>query len=1116
MLKLLLGRSGTGKTTAMLQAIAAHREGKPQILIVPEQHSHNMERELCVQGGNRVSLYAEVLSFTRLANRVFSMSGGLTNPTLDAGGRLLLMYLAIKGVAGELKVYQRPSRKPTFLSNLVSTVDELKSCCVTPDRLWNAGEEYGGEEGDKLRDISLIYGAYEALTARQGADPRDRLTRLAAVLPDSGWAKGTHIYIDGFTDFTPQEQGVIRILMAQADQVTVALTCDKLLEDEGGTGVFSPARKTAARLIRMAKEGGISQETVVLEPAGKRAPALARIEQALFASNAAPWTQLSQGLTLYTAFTPYSEVEWTAAQILRLVQTGQYRFRDIAVTCRNMETYGTLLETVFARYQIPLFLSKMSDILQKPVLALITAALDTVTGEYQYDDLFRYLKTDLAGVGEEERDLLENYALTWNLRGNRWTEKRDWTMHPGGYGISFKEEDQALLDRLNELRRRIVAPLEVLRKNKDRTGMGQAKALYSFMEAINLPQQLANRAEALRERGELTLTEEYRQLWEILCTALEQCAQILGDLPVEQDEFTKLFALVLSQYDVGSIPVSLDRINAAEMPRLAHKHCKVLFLLGADDASIPQAAPSPGLLNDDDRSLLASYGMELAPCLTDKLYRENTIVYETCALPSDQLFVSWAEGDAGGEEQRPSFLVRRLRTLFPALPPIHEGKLSGRFRLASPRSALELSGQLVEVKAALRCLPGYAPLVDRMEEAVRLERGSLSKDTVKLLYGEQVPMSASRMDKHQSCHFSYFMQYGLKAKPRRPAGFRAPEYGEFVHYVLEHVLRARQQNPEQGAPDTPEKKAALRALTKSIVERYIKEKLGGLEQETPRFRYLFRRLLRSVELVVENVVEELSVSEFQPIAFELGFGGRNGLPPVELTQDGVTISISGLVDRVDGWAKNGRLYLRVVDYKTGRKSFDLTDIWNGLGLQMLLYLFTLKEEGRQAFHTTEEIIPAGALYLPARDAVVAGSRSMTETERRKKVDAELRRKGLVLDDPDVLAAMEHPGEEGIRFLPVRVSAKTGAISGEALVSAARLGKLERHTNRILKAVSAEIAAGKITADPFWRGPERNACQWCDYAAACQFQEGRGGDHKRYLPTVRGEAFWQAVEQEDEA
>ena len=389
-------------------------------------------------------------------------------------------------------------------------------------------------------------------------------------------------------------------------------------------------------------------------------------------------------------------------------------------------------------------------------------------------------------------DLLENYVLKWNLEGSAWTAKRDWANHPKGYGRTFTEEDTALLSRLNALRKQVAAPLEALRKNPDRTGRGQAVALYSFLEAAGVPERLAERTAELNRRGQAALAEEYAQLWDILCGGLEQCAQILGDAPMELDEFSRLFALVLSQYDVGSIPVSLDRVSAGEMPRLAHRSCPVVFLLGADDGAIPAAAPSPGLLNDDDRSLLASYGLELAPRLSDKLYREMTIVYEACALPQKRFCVSWAAAGADGEEKRPSFLLSKLKVLFPHAKRVEEGLLDGSFRLAAPRPALELAGRFPQAGAALKTLPDYAPLVGRMERAAGLTRGHLTRPAVDALYGKRVPMSASRMDKYKSCHFSYFMQYGLKAEARKAAGFQAPEYGTFVHYVLEHVLRACQ------------------------------------------------------------------------------------------------------------------------------------------------------------------------------------------------------------------------------------------------------------------------------------------------------------------------------------
>lgn len=1116
MLNLILGRAGVGKTTAVLERLCRGSVTRPQVLIVPEQQSHEMERALCQTGGDRISLGAEVLSFSRLANRVFQEAGGLGEPELDGGGRLLLMYNAVKSVSSQLTVYARPSKRPAFLQALLETVDELKSCCVPPAVLITAGQETPGVEGDKLRDLGLICGEYTALAANAALDPRDRLTRAAEKLDRCHWAAGKDLWLDGFTDFTPQQREVLRRLLVQCESLTVTLTCDHLEEDEGGSGIFSPARRTANQLINLAKLERIfcKVEHLATDCAGKNRPLL-HLEKALFATQPPQPVKPEGAVELFRANTARSEVEWVASSILRLVREEGLRFRDIGVVARNYGAYRDLVESVFQRYGVPVFSSMMTDILDKPVLALVTAALDTVAGGYRYDDVFRYLKTGLTDLSEEDRDLLENYVLKWNIRGGTWTQSKPWSRHPRGYVQNWSEEDRALLDRVDRARQLVSGPLEILRKNENRTGRGQAMALYSFLEQIGLPQRLGDRVDELRKLGRPALADEYRQLWEILCGGLEQCASLLDDAPMELEEFAQLFRLVLSQYDVGSIPVSLDRVTAGETTRQTGHRVKVLFLLGADDGSIPQVGLQLGLLSDEDRALLSGYGMEMNQSQRDLMYREMTTIYQLCSRPSHKLVVSWPGQGPGGEDRRPSFLVERLLMIYSDLKVQREEDLRGRFRLEAPLPALEQAGRDPEVRATLSQLPQYAQQVERLARAGRWCRGSLSHRAVDSLYGKRIPMSASRLDKFQSCHFSYFMRYGLKAEPRKPAGFTAPEYGTFVHSVLEHVLQdemfRRQPGDEAPRPFGEAEKAYLHQLTRQAVERYAREELGGLEDQTDRFRYLFRRLLRAVQAVVDNVAEELLQSKFSPISFELGFARDGDMPPVELTSNGVTISITGFVDRVDGWVNGDKLYLRVVDYKTGRKAFDLTEIWNGLGLQMLLYLFTLADRGETFYGQSVE--GAGVLYLPARDAVVRGRRTMSDQEWRKALDKELVRSGMVLNDRDVLEAMEPQGEEGYRFLPLRVTKSTGAISGEALASAEQLGKLGRHVQQVLTQICEEFARGNVAADPFWRGAEKNACRFCDYAAACHFEEGRGGDCRRWMGKLDGKAFWENIEQE---
>ncbi len=1103
MLHLILGRAKTGKTEQIMRTIRRQGQYRPQVLLTPEQLSHDMERLLCARCGAEASRYAEVLSFTRLAHRVFSRAGGLASPLLDGGGRLLLMSQAVAAVSGSLRVYARPSRKAAFLEQLLATADELKSYCVEPRELIRAGEEQEGETGDRLRDLGLILETYDALTVQRAADPRDRLTRLAETLEGCPWFRGKDVYLDGFTDFTPQQRLVLRQILGQASSVTAALTCDRL---EEGESVFAPQRRTALELVNLCRELHVSMEYETLT--GRKDGAgegLSELEGQLFSDGPVTPTE-GEGVCLFTGESPYDEVEWTAGEILRLVKERGWHFRDIAVAARTLDRYEGPLETVFRRYQIPLFLGRVEPVLEKPVLTLLTAALDTIRSHYEYEDVFRYLKTGLTGLSWEETDLLENYVLRWDIRGSRWSREADWSWHPRGFGLDWEEDDRALLERLNGLRRRVVAPLESLAQHRQGTGAELADALYQFLEEIDLPQRLTERANALREEGELQQAEEYRQLWSILLQALEQCHDLLNEQVMELDYFSDLFRLVLSQSSVSAIPVSLDRVNGGEMARLAHCQCKALFLLGVDDELFPLISQSPGLLTDEDRTLLTVRGLELAPTAEHRLDREQTMAYEIMTRPSERLVLTCPR-QAGGAEKRPAVLWRRVEALFPEA---ERGRRDPDLRLLAPLPALELGAERRDgtIIDRLAQQPGWENVPKRLEQAAGADRGRLSSQGVHDLYGDRAALSASRMDKLNSCHFSYFCQYGLRAQARRRAGFDAPATGTFVHAVLEEVLQSAQT--EGGVARLTQERR--RELTAQAVQDYVNDQLGGLDDQSPRLQYLFHRMLSSVELIVQNAVEELQCSQFQPIAFELGFGRGKELPPVQVEVEGITLSISGFVDRVDGWEKDGRLYLRVVDYKTGRKSFSLTDVWHGLSLQMLLYLFTLREQGKDYFDCPVE--PAGVLYLPAKDLLLSGSREMDGDERKRKADNELRRSGLLLRDEEVLWAMEQWGEDGPRFLPLKVS-RNGAISGDNLATAEQWGRLERRLGHLLQEMGREIAHGNIDADPYLKGGGDTACRFCDYAQACHFEEGRGTDRRRWLYSVRGKDFWERTGGEEQ-
>ncbi len=1125
-LNLWIGRANTGKSRRVLEAIRALGDTSQQILIVPDHASHQAERDLCDFCGPTACRHAEALSLRLLANRVLSLTGGNQDGVLDAGGKLLLMQAALSEVLPALTVYARPSRRPPFLQELVGVCSELTAYNVTPEALGDAAAQLEGLSRDKVRDLSLIYAAYLRLLTANGRDRRDLPEKLLENLVPSGYTDEKDVFIDGFSYFNAQEERLLSLLLRRARSVTITLLGEKCAEGREPIEIFRQGLRTRDRLTRLAREQGVPCEITYLPPPPVKT-ALGHLEAYFFAEEdrpGSPWAGKAENICLHRADNRYAEAEYAAAHIRQLVRSGACRYRDITITAGDMEAYAPILETVFARYQVPLYLSRRSAILDKPVLCLITGVLEAVSGGYEYEDMFRFLKTGLAGLTLKECDLLESYVLTWDIHGAMWVRPDPFTANPSGWKEDFTPGERTLLDKLNRAKEKVGVPLgrlaEGMREGK--TAREKLKALWRYLEEIGLPAALERQRSALESAGELQQAQETGQLWELLLSILDQFADTLGGMEMDRENFTRLFKLVVTQYDVGTIPAALDQVRATQIDRNERRQVRHLLILGATDGTLPSIREDTGLLTREDRSALLELGVELAPWGAELLERELQNLYAALAQPRDSLTILWPASDSDGTALRPSFVVGRVRAL---LPGVEETADDSRHlcRLSAPLPALELAGQCLTAYREeadrpaedplwtyFASQPAYLPRLTAMERAAWLGRGRLSPQAVEVLYGKRYRLSASRVERLNTCHFAYFMEYGLRAKERRAAGFDALQVGTFLHYVLENVV----QRTEDLGGFTQVDEKALRSLINQVIDEYVRTALPGFDRREQRFQYLFRRLTGTVATIVENVAEELRQSDFRPVAFELEFGGdgkANALPAITLSAaspaDG-GLELSGKVDRVDGWLHDGKLYLKVVDYKTGRKAFDIADVQYGLNIQMLLYLFALQHMGR-AYFGGLEIVPAGVSYLPARDVLLTAPRDIGEDALRRAMDRELRRSGLVLNQPEVLHAMEHSSLDEARFLPLSLGRDGGIVKGAA--TAEELGKLGRHVEKLLERVVRELKEGNIDADPHGHGSDDSPCLYCAFAKACGFVDGRGGERMTTIRPVSEREFFASLE-----
>ncbi len=1070
MLTLLLGTDWTENTNTVLKKIAKdvveQKDGR--VLMVPELISHDTERRLCVSAGDTASRFAEVLTFSRLAQRVLEAGHFGVPECLDNGGRLVAMAAAARQLHSKLKAYAAVETRPEFLVGLIDAVDEFKRCCITPEDLAAAAKKTEGSFAQKLEELSLILEAYDSLCARGKRDPRDQMTWLLEQLQDSDFAEKHVFYVDGFPDFTRQHTAILAHLIQYAPSVTVSLTCDNIDSDSPG---FEKAAATAAELLHIAKSAGVKTEIIHTQSADRAA---ASILPVLFQGKIEKITQM---LKTYRTESVNDTCHSVAEQIHALVQNG-CRYRDISVVCTDMAVYSNMLDMVFSRYGIPIYRSGTENILDKTVISTVLTAIDAAVGGFEQSDVLRYLKSSLSPLPISQCDMLENYAIIWNITGNRWCV--NWENHPDGLGVKWTDRDRAYLRLLNEARSTALTPLMHLANGiKDSVTLSQTvTSVYNFLDELQLDKRLEKMAEELRVSGDLRNSQVLGQLWEILLLALEQLSDTLGDTYWDKQSFPKLLKLLLSQYDVGTIPAVLDAVKVGSVSAMRCEMPKHLFLLGASEGSFPAYSGSAGVLTDQERNALRHMGVPLTGGAMEGLQAEFAEIYGVFCGAEESISVFCADG-------QPSFLYRRLREMA-------DGEHFAKPLKIAP-AADEIGAYLLrDQRENDATVLGVADACNELQKRNSHSLGKMSPQTVTALYNTSLRLSASQIDKLADCRMAYFLKYGLRLKERKAATVDPAEFGTYVHAVLEATVR---EVMELGGFRNVSLETTI-AIANQHSEVYIAERFSQIDSQ--RVHYLFRRNVQELEMVVAELWNELSESAFAPAAFEMAFDS------IPITGKTMTAFLRGFVDRVDVCNIDGQTYYRVVDYKTGKKDFDYCDIYNGLGLQMLLYMFALEE--RETDFLGQTPVPAGVQYFPARVPVLPVDGKADQQASMDARDKQWKRKGLLLADESVLQAME-PSEQPKRLSYTRK--KDGTISGD-LADRKQLALLKGYIFTLLGKMVDDIASGCIEANPYTRGGRHNACAFCPYGAICHEATVEG---RRDYAAMSAQKFWEEIGRE---
>lgn len=1155
-----MGRSGTGKSRTMFQEIRDWQGEMEHIILIPDTISHRTERELCHICGDGISLRAEVLTFSRLCTKVFHQCGGEHEPEVDKAGRMVLLQKSVSHCQEQLQVLSLYTQHQSFYEKLATTIEELKSNCVSTDLLFALDESLPQQK--KIHDIALICGFYDSYTRNVtgdfgdrvsqelgvdladlqenlvGFDPRDRMSRLAEKLEESAWGKGKCYWVDGFTDFTPQQLAVLEVLWKQGEGMSFCLMGD-VEEQEDPESFFAPSYATVTQLREMVEEQDCA--LVIAEQKSTftlRNPVLQHMEEQLFAETPLPYQgDLGEELRVFSTENPRKEVQWVASEIRRLVLQEGYRYGDFLVVARSFSSYSPIIATEFPRYEIPVFQSEVHDILEKPVISVVQRVLQALASNFHTDEMLCYLKTGFSPLSENMVDRVENYLLQW--RETQWS--KPWRKHTTRYdgNISWEKLSQMIeedhpqyretlkgyannaneLQVLNGARQRVMGPLGKLKRAMDNvSGKAQCEALYGFFKDISLYHKIEQRRIALEEEGNFAQSGEYQQLWDILCKALEQCHQLFSEEPLEFTEFAKIFTLVLSQYSVSTIPTYIDQVTAGETTRMKSNRKKVVFWMGCEESVVPMLSNSGGLLTDMDRALLRSLDISLNQEEETLLFREMTTGYEICALASERLYFSWARAGNNGQRLQPCFLIPRLQGMYPSL------EVAEVDAVPMVAGVPSLEQQYPFVLDLLEDKPVYQEKVARIRAVKDWGRGKLTPMAVKALYGDTVTLSATGLRSLHSCLFSYFMRYGLGAKKREVLKFDGAAYGNMVHHTLEEILR-----PFLGVTDTVEKVAlgqTALAQVEPVLEDYIKNQLGG--EHNPRDYYLFQRMKQYVKAVAVEVLEEMRRSSFVYLGGEVKFQHSletlcQGFSTANTANTGLHLRFQGSIDRVDGLYREDRMYLHTVDYKTGTKLMDFGEFYTGQDLQLFLYYLALSQEGLGRFDLPWEgaeqlsIEMAALSYLPGKTEVKKESKSKNQEDGSSKHlsnRAKVRHVGVYRKDSSLITALEEIGEGKFRYVPVKKMEGTAVdfYADSKLVTEEEFTRLQTHCVEKLQAVTGLLEGGDITANPFYETEDDHSCKYCPYANYCHYELGTCGNERRKKISLKLEKLWDILDE----
>ena len=1106
-LKFVFGPSGSGKSSYLYQHVIQESMKYPErnyIVLVPEQFTMQTQKDLVMMHERKGIMNIDVLSFARLAYRVFEETGGGGLPVLDDEGKNLILRKIAGDYESELKMLGGHMKKQGYISEVKSVISEFTQYDIGEDEIERVMESAGESSRlyYKLADIRLLYRGFTDYLREKYITKEELLDVLSREVEKSERLKNSTVVLDGFTGFTPVQDRLLGELMRHCREVIVTVTMDRRENPyvyEHPYQLFALSKQMVTSLLQIAKQNKIPVEEPVelydhVPWRFKEQEALAFLEKHLFRYGAGAYEKEQEQVKLHLAKNPREEAYAVAEQVRRMMREDGYRLRDIGVIVSDMDVYADHLKQAFIKYDIPFFMDHKRSILLNSFVEYIRSVLHMAEQSFSYESVFRFLRTNLAGFTYEEIDELENYVIGLGIKGYKhWQEK--WTRKLRG----MAQED---LDKMNHYRRQLVEKVDgliyVLRQRR-KTVADITRAIYEFMVQENLQVRLAEQEELFKAKGELALAREYAQIYRIVIELFDKFVELLGDEQVSLSEYCKLLDAGLEEARVGVIPPEVDQVVIGDMQRTRLKDIKALLFAGANDVYLPGALLRTGLLSELDREKFAREKLTLSAGGKEKAYVQKFYLYLNLTKPSEKLDIYYSKVSADGKSVRPSYLIQELQKLFPKLKVRDEERYLNEQELTENigfdrmirefvQKRHETDGAWCELYNWYKKNPKWQEKVERFLEAgyYRKPLDALTEEAAKRLYGEEFETSITRMERFAVCAFSHFLTYGLGLREREEYDFQAADLGNVCHRALERFSYKVEREAGDWLKLTEEKR---KQYVEESVEEAIADYGNSILYSSSRNAYLIVRMKRMLEKTVWALTKQLAAGDFKPSAYELRFA-------------------NGKIDRVDTYEDGDCVYVKVIDYKTGSKSFDVTALYHGLQLQLMVYMDAALQL-EQKKHPEKEILPAGVFYYRIQDPLIDRPK---EGEEQESILKELKPDGMISLEKEVLEHLDHcmVGESSV--IPVKYN-KNGSLSKSSKAASAQdFYLMMKYAVNKVEEIRQKILSGDVKVNPYRRGTE-TSCDYCSYRQICGFDTKMEGYRYREIEAMSVDKVIQAMKGE---